>query len=68
MLEQKEKISHLEEEHLKPIREQLSYLKGYMAEYSRVGDQFEGNKNKLLKLAHTRLEQYSDRNVAEKLR
>ena len=39
-----------------------------MAEYSRVGDQFESNKNKLLKLAHTRLEQYTDKGVADKLR
>lgn len=48
-------MQHLEEEHLKPIKEHLSFLKGYMAEYSRVGDQFEGSKNKLLKLSHTRL-------------
>lgn len=46
----------------------MSYLKGYMAEYTRVGDQFESNKNKLLKIANTRIEQYTDRNVADKLR
>jgi len=39
-----------------------------MAEYSRVGDQFESSKNKLLKLANTRVEQYSDKSVADKLR
>ena len=39
-----------------------------MNEYSRVGDQFEANKNKLLKMATVRIEQFSDRNIAEKVR
>jgi hypothetical protein len=39
-----------------------------MNEYARVGDQFESNKNKLLKLATSKLEQYTDKNVADKLR
>lgn len=39
-----------------------------MAEYSRVADQFESNKNKLIKMASSRVETYTDRNVAEKLR
>lgn len=68
MMDTKDKTHNLEAEYLKPIRENLSYLKGYMAEYSRVGDQFEANKNKLLKMAGGRIEQYTDRNVADKLR
>ena len=67
-LDKKDKSLNIEEEYLKPIKEHLSYLKGYMAEYSRVGDQFESSKNKLLKLANTRVEQYTDKNVADKLR
>jgi len=39
-----------------------------MNEYSRVGDQFEANKNKLLKMATVKIEQYTDRNVAEKVK
>ena len=39
-----------------------------MNEYSRVGDQFEANKNKLLKMATVKIEQFSDRNIAEKVR
>ena len=54
-LEDKESSRNIEIEHLKPIRDQLTFLKGYMNEYSRVGDQFEASKNKLLKLSHTRL-------------
>jgi hypothetical protein len=68
MMEKKDQTHNLESEYLKPIRENLSYLKGYMAEYSRVGDQFESNKNKLLKMAGGRIEQYTDRNVNDKLR
>jgi hypothetical protein len=68
VLEQQAKSHNLEEEYLRPIRESLTFLRGYMNEYSRVGDQFEGSKNKLLKMAHTRLEQFSERNTAEKVR
>lgn len=67
-MEKQEQTHSLESQYLKPIRENLSFLKGYMAEYSRVGDQFEANKNKLLKMAGNRVEQYTERNVADKLR
>jgi hypothetical protein len=39
-----------------------------MNEYSRVGDHFESNKNKLLKMATSKVEQYTDKNVADKVR
>lgn len=42
----------------------MAFLRGHMAEYARVGDQFESNKNKLLKMASSKVEQYTERNVA----
>lgn len=39
-----------------------------MNEYARVGDQFESNKNKLIKMATGKVEQYTDKNVNDKVR
>ena len=39
-----------------------------MNEYVRVGDQFESNKNKLIKMATGKVEQYTDKNVNDKVR
>lgn len=39
-----------------------------MAEYSRVGDQFESNKNKLLKAASIKVDFLSDKYVQDRMK
>lgn len=39
-----------------------------MAEYSRTGDQFESNKNKLLKLATTKSELPNEKYISDRIR
>jgi hypothetical protein len=48
---------------LKPLRDNIGEAKGHLSEYARVGDQFESNKNKLLKMAGNKVEQFNDKNV-----
>lgn len=39
-----------------------------MAEYARVGDQFESNKNKLLKMATLKADLPTDKYIGERIR
>lgn len=39
-----------------------------MAEYARVGDQFESNKNKLLKMATVKAELPTDKYIGERIK
>jgi hypothetical protein len=65
---EQEKAHSIEDQYLKPVRDSLQTLKGHMTEYSRVGDQFESNKNKLLKLSTVKAELPTDKYIGERIR
>lgn len=46
----------------------MQLLRGHMAEYNRASDQFESNKNKLLKIATTKADLPTDKYVGERMR
>jgi hypothetical protein len=53
---------------MKPIRDNLQLLRGHMAEYSRVGDQFESNKNKLLKATAIKTDFLTDKYIQDRMK
>lgn len=65
---EQERTHSIEDTYLKPVRDNIQYLRGYMAEYSRVGDQFESNKNKLLKIATIKADIPTDKYIGERIR
>jgi hypothetical protein len=46
----------------------MQFLRGHMAEYARVGDQFESNKNKLLKISTVKADIPTDKYIGERIR
>lgn len=65
---EQEKTHSTEELYLKPVRDNMQSLRGHMAEYARVGDQFESNKNKLLKIATLKADLPTDKYIGERIR
>lgn len=63
-----EKSRIIENEYLKPIKDNMQFLRGHLSEYSRAADQFESNKNKLLKVGSMKFDALNEKTIIEKMK